>query len=191
VSYLFSPVEAPLVQLGGINSGKYLDNIELKNGTIASFPMNNHWWTNSPASQCGRFEFKYFITSISSSFNPTLANKFGWASHFPLGSDYISMKDNKKGYKKFSFIDGSLPENILLIGLKKAEEGLGVILRLAETSGRSSNCNLTFNGKTIKRAYLVNPVEEKIKTMDIYLKNREIKMEFKPFEILTFYIEFY
>ncbi len=189
VMFLFSPFEAPLVQLGGINTGKYLDKIELDNGTIASFVMNNHWWTNSPASQCGRFEFKYFISSLKAPFNPVSSNRFGWSSHFPLNADFITGNSNKGNYKEYSLITAELPENIMLIGFKKAENGRGIILRMIETVGQSCNFDFVFSDKKIKEAFLLNPIEEKINNVN--LKNNAIEMKFDPFELLTFYIELY
>lgn len=186
-SFLFSPLEAPLIQLGDINSGKYLDKIEIKNGTIASFVMNNHWWTNSPASQCGRFEFKYFITSSSSSFKPEISNKFGWSSHFPLQADFnYYEKKNEGNYIEYSFFEEIFPDNITLLGLKKAEKGPGIIFRLMENSGGKTTFNLSIKDKNIKEALHVTPVEEKIKKITII--RGKIKIIINPFEILSIYI---
>ncbi len=185
-SFLFSPLEAPLVQLGGINTGKYLDKIKIDNGTVASFAMNNHWWTNSPASQCGRFEFNYFVSSSPSGFNPVLSNRFGWSSHFPLIADFVNREEVKGKYESYSILKEPLPENIILIGLKKAEDNIGVIFRFLETAGNSCRFVFSLNNKKIKQAFLTNPVEEKIKALD--REKEKIKITLNPFEVSSVYI---
>ena len=185
-SFLFSPFEAPLVQLGGINTGKYLDKIKIDNGTIASFVMNNHWWTNSPASQCGRFEFRYFISSSQAPFDPVMSNRFGWSSHFPLETEFVSKSEGKGKYESYSLLKEELPENIILTGLKKAENGKGIIFRMLETAGRDCSFEFVLKNKKIKEAFLASPVEEKLKALDN--EKGKIKISFNPFEILSVYI---
>ncbi len=185
-SFLFSPLEAPLVQLGGINTGKYLDNIKIDNGTVASFVMNNHWWTNSPASQCGRFEFSYFVSSSSSEFDPVRSGRFGWSSHFPLIADFINREGGNGKYESYSLMEEELPENVILTGLKKAEDGKGVIFRFLETSGKSCCFDFSLNGRKIKEAFLTDPVEKKLKVLDI--EKGKIKISQLPFELSSIYI---
>ena len=60
---VWSPVEAPLVQFGDINTGKWQTKFVPANAWVFSYAMNNYWMTNFKASQEGRVEFRYSLTS--------------------------------------------------------------------------------------------------------------------------------
>jgi len=163
---IWSPVEAPLVQLGDINTGKWLDKINIDNGTIFSFVMNNYWWTNSPASQGGRFWFNYAISSKRPGFDPVYSNKFGWSIHVPLSTIFVDSKDKRDDIKEYNFIE-NIPDNVMIIGMKESESGKGIIIRLLEISGEESSFRLKFSDRSIKNAYLTTPVEEDIKVKKV------------------------
>lgn len=188
---IWSPLEAPLVQLCDINSGKWLDKINLKNGTIMSFIMNNHWWTNSPASQGGRYWFNYYITSGLPPFDSTKVNKFGWSNHVPMSATFIDWKYYEKGKKQDSFKEYGLlegiPDNVMILGLKEAEYGRGFIIRMIEISGKECDFLLAFNSTKIKSAYSVTPVEENISKIKVL--NNKIKIILEPFELVSLKIE--
>jgi len=187
VDILWSPIEAPLVQLCQINTGKWLDNITIDNGTIFSYAMNNYWWTNSPASQGGRFWFNYAITSKKPGFDSVYANRFGYSTHIPLSAAVIEDKDSLAKYKTYSPI-GEIPENIMVIGLKKAEVGEGFVVRLIEVSGKKCSFKLKFTDKNIKKAFLASPVEEDVKSLNIV--DGSISVLINPFELVTLRIVF-
>ena len=48
------PLDAPLVHLGGITTGKWARTLEPEGPTIMSWALNNHWLVNFKASQAGR-----------------------------------------------------------------------------------------------------------------------------------------
>ncbi len=53
--------DAPLVQFNDINTGKYLDMLEVAAPAVYSWPINNYWFTNFPAEQGGEFLFRYSV----------------------------------------------------------------------------------------------------------------------------------
>ncbi len=187
IDILWSPIEAPLVQLGQINTGKWLDNISIDNGTIFSYIMNNYWWTNSPASQGGRYWFSYAITSKRSGFDSVYANEFGWSIHIPLSVTVMEAKENLTEYKTHSFIN-EIPDNIMLIGIKEAEFQDGIVLRLIEIDGQKGELYIKFSDANIEKAYLTTPIEEEIS--EISISNGGTKVNFKPWEIITVRVEF-
>ena len=95
---VWSPIEAPLVQFGDINTGKWQKTLNLTNAWVFSYAMNNYWMTNFKASQEGRVEFRYSLTS-----GPALtsragggaaagrvsSSRFGWETHTPLVATWI------------------------------------------------------------------------------------------------------
>jgi len=187
INIAWSAMEAPLVQLGGINTGKWLDRLKLDNGTIMSYIMNNYWWTNSPASQCGRFWFNYFISSHKPPFDATRSQHFGWSSHVPLMSVYTESGVKPKNIKEHRFIE-NLPGNVIIVGLKKSEYSNSMIIRLLEIAGKECSFIFNLSKKKIKNAFKTTPVEEDIKGLKVSSKGISIKL--CPFEILTLRLEF-
>jgi hypothetical protein len=55
------PVDAPLFTVGDIVRGSWPDSYMPLGPGIFSWPMNNHWWTNFPASQEGTVSLRYSI----------------------------------------------------------------------------------------------------------------------------------
>ena len=57
------PLDAPLVQVGGITNGHWAARLEPEAATLVSWALNNHWHTNFKASQGGEMVFRYVLTS--------------------------------------------------------------------------------------------------------------------------------
>jgi hypothetical protein len=54
------------------------------NATIYSWVMNNHWHTNFPLSQEGKFLFRYRIFPHNNTYNADKASRFGMEQSQPL-----------------------------------------------------------------------------------------------------------
>jgi alpha-mannosidase len=185
---VWSALEAPLVQLFALNTGKWLDRLPKANGTIYSFPMNNYWWTNSPASQGGRFRFHYALTSGSGPFSPLEATRFGWGFHTPLRGTFFENGPAGGGETSFSFLEGEVPENVMIMGLKRAEDDGGAVMRLMELEGREATFELAVGCRRVRRAYLVTPVEEKITSLRT--QGGGVRLTMRPYELCTLRLEF-
>ena len=102
----WSAIEGPLIQLGSIQSGKWLHHLDLQESSIYSWLFNNYWWTNIPASQGGwNYKFRYAIGSDSVSTDRINAVRFGWDFQLPLQSAFIE-NDQSEGIlpeSSFSF----------------------------------------------------------------------------------------
>jgi hypothetical protein len=86
---VWSPVEAPLVQFGDINTGKWLKKLEIMNPWFFSYAMNNYWMTNFKASQGGPATFRYSLTSRAGGPDAVRSTRFGWEVHTPLLASWI------------------------------------------------------------------------------------------------------
>jgi len=53
-----TPLDAPLVHLGGITTGKWARSLEPEGPTIMSWALNNHWMVNFKASQGGQIPLR-------------------------------------------------------------------------------------------------------------------------------------
>lgn len=58
---LWGSFDAPLVQLGGFHTGEWAAELELRDGSVNSWLMNNLHFTNFQASQHGTTDFRYRI----------------------------------------------------------------------------------------------------------------------------------
>ena len=70
------PHEAPLIQIGEINTGKWDRKLQIKNSHIYSWPMNNMWFTNFPAYQEGVIDFTWSLTTFTEPVNHIKAKDF-------------------------------------------------------------------------------------------------------------------
>lgn len=59
------PVQAPLVQLGQLNFGKWSDHLALPRGCLYSWLTNNFWYTNFPGYQLGELTFDFTLLAGS------------------------------------------------------------------------------------------------------------------------------
>jgi len=85
--------------------------------------------------------------------------------------------------QKLFFIQG----NIVPTCFKKSINGNTYILRMVEYEGKKGKCIIIFE-RDIKNLWLSNIKEENLKKISV--KNRKIEFNFKPYEIITFKIEF-
>ena len=182
---VWSPVEAPLVQFGDINTGKWLKELDLTNAWVFSYAMNNYWMTNFKASQEGRVEFHYSLTSApppgagtaaDSVSDRVAASRFGWDVHTPLVATWLPAR-NKGRIKTAgeSFLSVDKP-NIIVQALWLDADGTPVA-RLREIAGKDTEARLAsavFLGLTISSSGGHETVEIE-----------SIPVRLKPFEIQT------
>jgi hypothetical protein len=60
--------DVPLVQVNGINTGLWQEQLPAHNGTVMSWVLNNYWFTNFPARQGGRLDYRYSIAGWPADF---------------------------------------------------------------------------------------------------------------------------
>jgi hypothetical protein len=154
---VWSPVEAPLVQFGDINTGKWQTKFVPANAWVFSYAMNNYWMTNFKASQEGRVEFRYSLTSAPPAgavpaSDRVASTRFGWEVHTPLVAAWLP--SGAKGPIKSSqesFLSVDQP-NIIIQALWLDEDGTPVA-RLREIAGEPADGRLSsglFLGITTK-----------------------------------------
>ena len=164
-SVAWASPDAPLITLVDINRGKWLTELEITNGHLYSYVMNNYWWTNYRAEQGGRFQFRYSITSGKNLSREELA-EFDVDTRSPvLAYPYLatfSAGVEQRG-RPLKASSGSLMQldanNLQVVVLKQAEDGSGWILRLLETAGRKGQATLEVPVFPIHAAHLCNGVE--------------------------------
>ncbi|MGA2532534.1 MAG: glycoside hydrolase family 38 C-terminal domain-containing protein [Candidatus Aminicenantales bacterium] len=142
---IWSPLEAPLVMFGDINIGKWLKTLDLKNARVFSYAMNNYWMTNFKASQEGRVEFRYSLTSLPpgpAAPDRVASSRFGWEVHTPLTTAWLAAKNKGRFTTPMeSFVSVSQP-NIIIQALWLDADGKPVV-RLREIAGKATEARLS------------------------------------------------
>lgn len=175
IGVTFSSVEAHLVEFGGLwpcyvsqahhgvtppDFGReFIRPDELKRGYIYSFCLDSNFRTNFQPVQQGDMLFRYSITTHRGGWREGEARNFGWAIGNPLIP--VRVDGGREGVlplaMSFCQVDRT---NVLILTLKRAEDGDGIILRLIETEGKDVTVTLTIPFLTISGAYRTNLVEE-------------------------------
>jgi alpha-mannosidase len=159
---VWSTVEAPLVQFGDINTGKWLKKLEDTHPWLFSYAMNNYWMTNFKASQGGPAVFRYSLTSRDGGADAVPSSRFGWEVHTPLLAAWIPEgSGGTLEAKECSFFQVD-KANVIIQTVKIAEDGEDLIIRLREIGGTNSDVILAspfFQGQT-PSAWLTDMAEK-------------------------------
>ena len=151
---IWSPVEAPLIMFGDINIGKWLKKLDLTNAWIFSYAMNNYWMTNFKASQEGRVEFRYSLTSLPpvppakgapaapGESDRVASSRFGWEAHTPLIAVWLPAKNKGRlttPVESLVYVD---QPNVIIQALWLDSDGKGVA-RLREIAGQATDVRIS------------------------------------------------
>lgn len=186
---LVSP-EIPLVQLGGLNLGKFSRIADPESNSVYSWVFNNYWTTNFRAYQEGELKWSYKLTS-SDDTSTAFATKFGWDERIPMPSRVFPglVQDNASQWRSlFSF-----PEGLLLVSARPCDDKSGIILQIREVNG-NPYANITWDdvisswsglkvSTGAKSAYEVDVLGEKIDDV-------QKRIYFRPFETKFVKIDF-
>ena len=141
----WSPVDAPLVELGGITANLigsqtdprvWIQHLE-PSQTIYSWVMNNHWHTNYRAEQDGTTVFRYLIRPHEQ-FDPEQAARFGVACSQPL----LTTRAAGPGPASAPFVLSS--DHVVVTAFKPSDDGKASIVRLFGASGKAQKVSLTW-----------------------------------------------
>ena len=144
--------EAPVVMLGklwpspvsqahhgvtppGFDQSFLDDPADFTNGHIYSLLMSGNFRTNFALVQPSDVLFRYSLTSRSRG-EVAVAARLGEAASQPLETAWVQGPQTGPLPPADVFVGLDVP-NIALLALKAAEDGDGIVLRLAETAGRS------------------------------------------------------
>lgn len=151
--------DAPLAQLGRINTGRWLQEFTPASAHFYSWLCHNYGRGEFPPQLSGPLTFRYRLRSYAGAFDAgaayRLSRETALAPHAaPIGKP--SGGGLPEGETDFLSVE---PRNIAL-SIQSASDGLGRIARLRELSGSDSVARLRINGAT--EALRVTPLEEEI-----------------------------
>jgi len=180
VQILLSSAEIPLMQFGGINTGRYDADAKPESTHIYGWPMNNYWTTNFNADQHGGIRWTYSISSLAEN-SITEATMFGWGNRTPFLTRVLPGGGSGDDLWQNSIIS-NWPEEVILISAITSEDGKSAIFHIRETGGKQKTFEIknTETGKIMK-CFEVDVTGTKIKDGTI---------EILPFESKFFRVEF-
>ena len=157
----WSPVDAPLVELGGITAnliGSQNDpSVWMQHltpsQTIYSWVMNNHWHTNYRAEQEGSTVFRYAIRPHKR-FVPDEAARFGVACSQPLIA--VPASGLVPGKPRLALSS----DKVLVTAFKPSDDGKAWIVRLFGASGQPQHVKLAWAKPAPQQLWLSNTSEK-------------------------------
>lgn len=173
---IWSALGVPLIQVGDLNMGKWMADMEVERPHIYSWVMNNYWFTNFKASQPGEFAWQYALTSTEDTSNAA-ATRFGWGWRAPLVA-----RLRRPGPPSDRPTAGSLIElpgkSLLLVEARPSMFDDSVILHLREVNGQPAEIDLTdlTEQLDLRTVYEVNVVEETI-------HQDTARLHFEPYQV--------
>jgi alpha-mannosidase len=135
------PLDAPLVQLGGINTGKAMRTFEPEGDAVYSWALNNHWMVNFQASQGGEIPLRYRLTTHAGACDDAAATRFAADVSTPalVLRDWLRHDGVAERGQALEVRDDGVE-----LASKLAEDGDGIIVRLHDQRGESRTVPLRF-----------------------------------------------
>jgi hypothetical protein len=179
------PIDAPLMQLGGITTAKGAETLQPEGPYMMSWALNNHWIVNFKASQGGLIPLKYRITTHKGAVDDAAADR--WASevmHPPIVMrDYIRKVDQTSG--SFMSLKSGAGANIFA---KRAANGSGIIMRIHSAIRKNQTVELDVKNLGFKSAKKVSPTEVPLSDPVIDISNGTLKVELRPSEYISLHL---
>lgn len=139
---LWSAVEAPVVVFGDRWPECWTDDLSIDNGMLFSYAMTNYWFTNYRRQQGGTLRFRYAVQAYNGRPSKVRSYRFGQDSTNRMPAQVVrgdgGQMDPLRSWYKIK------PENVAIIGMKRAENGQGWIVRLLELGVSDCVARLTW-----------------------------------------------
>ena len=131
-SVVLVPLDAPLVHLGGVNTGRVVEQLDQGSPVIMSWALNNHWFVNFKAQQDGRIRLRYSLTSMPGHLDVTRAMRFSAEVRTPP----VVLRDRRPFSPPSGAVGQVLEGADLVVGSKVSEDGTGLVAPALEFQER-------------------------------------------------------
>ncbi len=148
------PLDSPLIQLGGITTGRWAENLDARQPTLVSWALHNHWDTNFKASQGEAILQRYRLTS-SAAYDPAASSRFALDASLP---PLIVRVPGAALGKSGTFMRAE-PEGECELQLKRAADGRGLIAHAYNLGEDAVEQRLAFPVNSLASACLCDPIE--------------------------------
>lgn len=181
-SAVWATVDAPLVQFGGLNTGRWGKGLTLEKPLVYSWIMNNYWFTNFVASQTGSFTFRYAVAGGEAAVSDAEASRFGKEACSPLRAVVAEGKGNGPWHRSLLAVE---PAEVVLVTAKEAEMGSRrLVVRLRNVSSQSVEASLRVDPSLgLRSARRTNLLEEPQK--ELLLADGAVGLALGPWALAT------
>jgi len=155
---VWTAVDSPLITIGDVNRETFQSPLPIENGHLYAYVFNNYWFTNYKASQGGELRFRFSLTSMPK-YDPVAAARFGQSVRNPLLSRVCENGRAATGAAPTSLCSVN-QSNVIIQAVKQAESGEGLIIRLREVAGTTTQATVTLPAGRFKQAWACNLVED-------------------------------
>jgi hypothetical protein len=177
------PLDAPLLQLGGITTGKWHRTLQPEGPTIMSWALNNHWLVNFKSSQSGRMPLRYRLTTHEGPADAGAAARFA----AEMATPPVAVRDLAPTGKRSDSFYSSEPGQPVLVTSKPGEEPGWVALRVQNLSRDAVTAAVSFSVAP-SAAMAADPIEHPLAPLP--LEEAKLRVELKPLEIRTVLVRF-
>jgi hypothetical protein len=170
--------QAPLVQLGDFNLGKWQPVTRVEKPHVYSWVMNNYWFTNFRTEQEGEFKFHYYLTSTKDT-SRAFATRFGWGSRTPLATRVLPpvKTGGLREPQKLSAL-AITPPNVVIVEARPTRNGEAILLHLREVEGKPA----TITEEEVPTAAGIQGADE-VNVLEEPLRQGIESLTFKPYEV--------
>ena len=153
-SVVMVPLDAPLVHLGGVNTGHVVEHLDSSRPVIMSWALNNHWFVNFKAQQDGQIRLRYSLTSMPGHLDVVAATRFSSEVRTPP----IVLRDRRSPVRAESSVLEVLEGGEIVIGTKVSEDGTGIVVRVLNFEPEARVVTIDFR-RRLRGAWVVRPDE--------------------------------
>jgi hypothetical protein len=155
VSVTLSTLDSPLIQCGGITTGRWAQHLTAPEPTLVSWAMNNHWDTNFKASQGEDILLRYRLTSRAG-YDSAASNRFAMEATVP--PIIIRVPGAETGVSG-QFLKVA-PEGVAEVQIKRAADGRGLIVHAHNLTAEAQDLVLSLPAATVSGMFACSPIEE-------------------------------
>ena len=163
-SIAWSSPDAPLFCIGDINRGLWPDKLQVKDGRLFSYAMNNYWDTNYKAGQGGDFEFRFSVRANAPRTDAEAA-RFGWQAAMPVQARVIGAAQTGLLAGPVGSLCSVSSDSVVITAIKFAEDRHGIVVRLLSLDAKPITAKLRLALPGLKSATLANLIEEPIRSL--------------------------
>ena len=156
----WSSADALLFTLDDVVRGRWATRCSPRSGTVLSWVMNNHWYTNYPASQSGRVRLRLrYAFHPSRTWDPAEAARLGRELRSPVAGT-APRPLGEAG----ALMRADVPQNVMATILHP-HDGPGLPMRLLETGGSPGSVRLGHPFGASGRATRCSAVEQPLDSL--------------------------
>ena len=155
ISVVLVALDAPLIQVGGIQTGRWQRRLDVRTATLVAWPIHNHWDTNFKASQAEDILLRYRLTS-QRGYDPMAAMRVAVEQAVPP----LIVRVPGAALGAAGQLLRIEPADACEVHLKPAADGDGIVIHIVNPAAEEQDLTVHMPAASITRAAYCSPIEE-------------------------------